>query len=99
VVAPLNFTLLPTPSITGDAESGSVLEAITLDWNPVADSVSYAWRYLGSSTVLSTGITYEITDVDVGKAITVTVTGSKDGYQIRSIRSSATSVIRPIGVN
>ena len=103
VVAPQNFTILPTPIITGTTESGSILavnrEASESSWSPEADVVNYEWRYLGSSTVLGTSRSYELTDSDVGRAITVTVTGSKLGYQTRSIRSSATSVIRPIGAN
>ena len=102
VVAPQNFTSLPTPIITGSTESGSILGVDDSEndfWTPSADVVTYAWRYLGSSTVLGEGPTFELTDSDVGRAITVTITGSKEGYQTRSIRSSATSVILPIGAS
>jgi hypothetical protein len=93
VVAPLNFTALPAPTITGSAVFGQVLEATVEDWAPAADSVSYSWRYLGSLTILGTESTYELTDRDVGKALTVTVTGTKDGYLTRSIRSAPTSAV------
>jgi hypothetical protein len=106
VVAPQTFTSLPTPIITvieGSTESsGSILgvdDAENDFWNPSADVVTYSWRYLGSSTVLGTGPTYELTDTDVGRAITVTITGSREGYQTRSIRSSPTSVIRAMSAN
>ena len=102
VVAPLNFTGLPTPSITGSLESGGILGVDNAEndfWTPRADIVTYAWRYLGSSTILGTGPTYELTDADVGRAITVTITGSGEGYQTRSIRSSPTAVIRAMTAN
>jgi hypothetical protein len=94
VVAPLNFTALPAPTITGSSVLGTVLTATVEDWTPAADSVSYAWRYLGSLTIIGTDSTYELTDVDLGKALTVTVTGIKDGYLTRSIRSAATSAVQ-----
>ena len=95
VVAPLNFTEFPAPTISGVAQVGEVLRASADAWTPEAEQITYAWRYVGSSTVLGTESTYEILDGDLGKALTVTVTGTKDGYFTRSIRSSATSRVTP----
>ncbi|MDH6410657.1 hypothetical protein M2113_001647, partial [Aurantimicrobium minutum] len=93
LVAPLNFTVFPAPVIIGTPMSGEILSVDSAAWTPSADEVTFTWRYLGSSTVLGTGITYELLDSDIGKALTVTVTGAKDGYFTRSVRSNATTKV------
>ena len=52
-------------------------------------TITYQW-YRGSSAVSGqTGVTYDVTAADVGKAITVRATATRPGYQTGTSTSNA----------
>jgi hypothetical protein len=67
--------------IIGTFSSGHTLTATTGNWGPPPVSFSYAW-YRGTTKVSSgrSAASYVLSSADVGKNITVVVTGSKPGY-------------------
>jgi hypothetical protein len=71
----------PRPTITGEATLGATLTADAGEWTPAGVTLTYQW-YRGHREVTdATGTTYLLTDSDVGRRITVRVTGSADGYR------------------
>jgi Carboxypeptidase regulatory-like domain len=88
------FTTTPTPTITGDAKLDSVLTADAGTWDPVADKLVYTW-YAGSTQIAEGEnlTSYTLTTDEVGKTITVKVTGSKAGYDSVTTESSATAAV------
>ncbi|HWS42046.1 MAG TPA: glycoside hydrolase family 2 TIM barrel-domain containing protein [Pseudoflavonifractor sp.] len=78
-------------SILGKAEFGSELTADITNLVPASATVSYTWTRQGEDTVLSTGSAYTPVLADIGKTITLTVSGA-DEY-IGTL-SAATGVIQ-----
>ncbi len=74
------FSSVPPPQITGTAQVGQKLIAATSNATPAQTSFTYAWRRLGSSSVIGTKSTYLLTSADVGNVITVVVTAHKNRY-------------------
>ena len=70
----------PTPKITGTARAGQKLTAIIGTWTPAPVTMSYQWKRAGANISGATGKTYTLTSADVGKTITVAVTGKKAGF-------------------
>ncbi|WP_028650562.1 Ig-like domain repeat protein [Nocardioides halotolerans] len=91
------FTVVDTPvatvpvSITG---SGVVDSTITLNpaqWNMPNNvlDITYQW-FRGTSAVAgATGVTYDVTAADIGKAITVKATATRQGYKTGTSTSNA----------
>lgn len=79
-----------TPVINGTAKVGSMLSATPGTWGPGTVALTYRWESGGVAIAGATGATYRPTSSDVGKAITVTVTGKKAGYATQSRQSVAT---------
>ncbi|NQX12259.1 hypothetical protein HQQ80_11530 [Microbacteriaceae bacterium VKM Ac-2855] len=71
----------PTPSITGTPAVGKTLTAVTGSWGPAPVTLSYQWKRNGVAISGATGGTYKVVSADVGKRITVSVTGVKAGYE------------------
>src|SRR5690606_36453529 len=92
-VAAGTLTPAPTPTISGTAQEGATLTAVTGTWGPAPVSLSYQWRADGAAISGATASTFTPTAAQVGKAITVVVTGSKDGYATVSRTSAATSPV------
>jgi hypothetical protein len=67
--------------IEGKVTNGSTLTAVTKPWSPAPVTLFYAW-YRGGTLVESGSIArqYVVTGVDVGQAITLTITGTAPGY-------------------
>lgn len=65
-------------SILGDAEFGSTLTADLTNLVPASAAVSYAWTRQGEDTILSTGNAYTPVLADIGKTITLTVSGANE---------------------
>ena len=59
---------------------------------PVNENLSYEWSYAGSDTVLGTDSVYTVTEDNLGKTITVKVTGA-NGY-IGEVEWVATDVVK-----
>jgi len=83
----------PAPTITGTAKVGSTLTAVPGVWGPAPVTLTYQWKANGLSVVGGTAATYVPVTGDVGKTITVTVTGSKVGYTTASKTSAATAAV------
>jgi len=74
------LALSPNPTITGNAELvGNELSANTGTWD---SGVSFSYQWLRGGVVISgaTGSTYTLTSLDVAKAMSVQVRGSKSGF-------------------
>ncbi|WMY78053.1 S-layer homology domain-containing protein [Citricoccus sp. I39-566] len=82
-----------TPTVTGDAKLGSPLTANPGTWGPDEVSLAYQWKADGTTIPGATGSTLKLAAGQVGKAITVTVTGTKDGYATTSKTSAPTPAI------
>jgi putative cell wall-binding protein len=80
----------PVPTIQGTPAVGSTLTADTGVWGPAPVTLTYQWKRNGGRIDGATGSTYLVTDDDIGKKISVVVTGSKAGYP--SVSKTAASV-------
>ncbi|WP_165700143.1 CHAP domain-containing protein [Ornithinimicrobium ciconiae] len=87
----------PVPTISGSAKHGSTLTAQPGAW-AVGVSLKYQWKRGGSTISGATAKTYKLVEADIGKRLTVTVTGSKLGHKSVAKTSAATAVIAsPLG--
>jgi len=82
-----------TPVITGVATSNATLTAQVGEWSPAPDSFTYVWKVGTVIKTAFTGETYTVAAGDLGKSVTVTVTGHKSGYD----SVSATSAGKVVG--
>jgi hypothetical protein len=78
-VAPVMVTSVPT--ITGTPQVGSTLTAGTGTWGPAPVTFTYQWLSDGAPINGATASSYTLVAADEGKSVSVTVTGSKDGYE------------------
>ncbi|WP_181038463.1 S-layer family protein [Arthrobacter sp. ZGTC131] len=87
----------PVPTITGTAKEGSTLTAVPGTWAPEGVALTYQWKSNGTAVGLAiagaTASTYKLTAADVGKTITVTVTGTKGGYTTAAQTSARTATV------
>ena len=67
----------PTPTISGSALVGSTLSANPGTWGPAPVALTYQWKANGVAISGATAKTFIVTPTQVGKTITVTVTGKK----------------------
>ncbi|MDQ1059837.1 hypothetical protein QFZ23_003738 [Arthrobacter globiformis] len=58
---------------------GSTLTAVGT-WGPAPVTLKYQWYANGAAITGATASTYPLTAADLGRYLTVTVTGSKPGY-------------------
>ncbi|ROQ64961.1 hypothetical protein EDF36_0463 [Rathayibacter sp. PhB152] len=83
-----------TPTITGTAKVGQTLTAVPGTWTPAPVTLSYQWKRGGTAISGATSATYKTVSADAGKAVTVTVTGTKAGYTTLSKTSAAKTVVK-----
>ncbi|PPF58915.1 hypothetical protein C5C13_07165 [Clavibacter michiganensis] len=93
VTTPSTFTTVPTPTISGTAQVGSTLTAAPGTWAPVPTTFSYRWFVANVAVSGATASTYAPVAADLGKRITVTVTGSRSGYTSASKTSAASAAV------
>ncbi|MFK0239227.1 M1 family aminopeptidase [Microbacterium sp. NPDC090281] len=93
--------LAPTtpPTITGTAAVGQTLTATSEGW-PAGTSLSYSWEIDGEPVVslaraAAPSAQFVIPASALGKRITVTVTGTLDGFLSSSVTSAATAAVGP----
>ncbi len=87
------------PTISGDAAVGSVLTANPGQWDS-GMAFTYQWKRDGVAIDGATGSTYRTVTADVGRSITVAVTGSKLGYDTTTVTSDPVTVIpKMVGAN
>lgn len=87
-------------AVTGTAESGKLLTATITDDNgfdPAA--VSFAWMADGTAIDGATASTLALTDAEIGKTITVTVTYMDDDEYSEEITSEPTAAVAPASAN
>ncbi|MGH3508876.1 MAG: CHAP domain-containing protein [Nocardioidaceae bacterium] len=83
------------PAITGDAIVDSTLTASPGRWNPAPDSLSYQWLADGAPLDGAGAPTLRIDPSLVGKALSVSVTASKSGYDPVTVTSKPTGAVLP----
>jgi hypothetical protein len=91
VVSPLTAT--PVPTITGTVAVGATLTAVTGVWAPAVNPFAYQWKRAGVVIAGATNSSYVLTAADLGKTITVDVTGSKTGFESVTMTSAATLAV------
>jgi putative cell wall-binding protein len=83
----------PTPTIAGAPAVATTLTASAGAWGPGEVTLAYQWSAGGSAIPGATGTTYMPNQADVGKPLSVTVTGSRSGYTTVSRTSPATAPV------
>lgn len=77
-----------TVAISGNAVPGGTLTA-TASFTPAPVTLTYQW-FAGTTAITgATSATYSVKSTDVGKSLTVKVTGSKPGYDSITVPSNA----------
>jgi hypothetical protein len=91
--APAAFTTIATPTITGTPKVGTPLTAVPGTWAPVPTTFAYRWFVANVAVTGETAATYTPRAADVGKKVTVTVTGSRSGYTTAAKTSAASIAV------
>ncbi len=92
------FVTATDPTITGTKKVGSTLTANISGWDPSA-GVTYTYQWsrtvdsVASDITDATNSTYVLTADDLGATITVTIVGSKSGYDPVTTTSAETSTV------
>ncbi|WP_280801107.1 carboxypeptidase regulatory-like domain-containing protein, partial [Aurantimicrobium minutum] len=87
------FEHSPLPSIVGDHTVGQVLTADVAGWAPVPAAYKYVWKRDGVVIPGAVAATYKLTAADLAKTVTVTVTGSKTGFESPVVVSDPTEPV------
>lgn len=87
------FTTQPTPKIAGSVAEGESLTASAGSWKPGAPAITYKWLRNGSTIAGATSKTYQLGSADVGRSITVSVSGKAEGYIPASKKSAGTAPV------
>lgn len=82
------------PTVSGTAKVGATLTATAGSWGPSPVTLRYQWKRAGTPITGATAATYKPVAADVGKTVTVTVTGSKPGYTDLARTSAGRTVTR-----
>ncbi|MGV8895550.1 MAG: cell wall-binding repeat-containing protein [Rhodoglobus sp.] len=82
-----------TPTITGTSKVGQVLTAVPGAWGPSPVAFTYQWLSGGVAVAGATAATYTQVAADLGKTMTVSVTGTKEGYSPATKTSAATAAV------
>ena len=77
--SPVEFITAATPKIKGTVKVGSLLTAVAGTWKPSSTALSYQW-IVGGETY-SSETTFVVPADAAGKAITLKVTGTNEGYR------------------
>lgn len=81
-------------SIDGIAQVGRTLTAQRWTWTPTPTTVTYQWRLDGAAVAGATSRTWTVPASAAGKKVSVTITGSANGYATLSVRSPATDPVK-----
>ena len=93
-VAKGDLTATPTPTISGTTLFDELLGAQTGTWD-AGTALTYQWLVDGSAVAGAVGTGYLLRAEDVGKTVTVAVTGSKAGYNAVTRTSAPTGAVQP----
>ena len=83
----------PVPTITGTAKVGTTLTANPGAWGPAPVTLAYQWFRSGVAITGATAATYPAVAADLGKTLTVRVTGTKSGFTTTAKTSAATAAV------
>lgn len=83
-------------SIEGAATIGETLRAVATGWDPEA-TLTYQWKRYGQRIDGATSASYRLTSADVGKRISVAVTGTRKDYQPTTVTSARTAAVVKTG--
>ncbi len=83
------------PTIVGEPRVGATLDARAGSWSPTPTQVDYQWRADGAPVAGATADHLELGPSLAGKAISVTATARRNGYEDVSRTSAATAAVRP----
>ncbi|AMB57670.1 excalibur calcium-binding domain-containing protein [Microterricola viridarii] len=86
------FAAAPTPTISGGTVPGQTLKATTGTWSPSA-TLGYQWLRSGAKITGATKSSYVLTSADLGKTLSLVVTGTKSGYLAVAKTSAATATV------
>ena len=86
------ITRKPVPVIAGQIGVGQTLRAPAGKWQPAPVQISYQWNRNGSPIRGADGESYRLTSADIGRRITVTVTGKRNAYDSASVTSTVVKV-------
>lgn len=100
-VRPSTLVVAQAPTIIGTAEIGYTLQAVPPVFTPVATSLSYQWLRDGVPIPGATAHTYGPGVDDIGRALSVHVTGARQQYASAVTVSGATATVAklPAGVS
>ncbi|MFT4187665.1 MAG: S-layer homology domain-containing protein [Aeromicrobium sp.] len=96
VIGPVNgkqFTVAPTPTVSGTAKVGETLTAQPGAWAPTPDGFAYQWLRDSDVIVGATSAAYRPVAADVGHELSVRVTATKSGYEPTSTTSATTAEV------
>jgi len=82
-----------TPKVSGTRTVGKTLKAVPGSWTS-GTKLSFQWLANGKPISKATGASHALTANEVGKKITVRVTGSKIGFTSVTKTSAATSAVK-----
>lgn len=84
----------PKPTIAGTLAGGATLTAKRGTWSSAPSTVKYQWRANGIAIAGATASTFKLSREQLGKKISVSVTGSRPGYTTKTITSASTAAVR-----
>jgi hypothetical protein len=88
------YALVPaTPQISGRAVFGKKLTVKAGTWKPSKVKLSYQWLRDGQPIAKATKSSYKLGAKDVGRSLSVRVTGKKSGYSAVSATSAVVTVV------
>ncbi len=88
-----SFQQVSPPAISGTPQVGEALTAAPATWNPAPSTVTRQWYADGTPIAGATGATFTLTRAELGAAITVAESVSKDGYNPGAATSAATAPV------
>jgi len=86
------FGASPTPTVQGKPTVGQTLTAEAGLWTPAPVTLAYQWLRAGKPISGEIDSSYEVTAADLGKTMSVSVTGSKAEYT-SAVRTSAANKV------
>jgi len=95
VLAARVFVATSVPVVSGEVVVGEALTVVVPEWDPQPAQFGYQWLRNGKLVGGATGSIYVLTKADVGKRVSVRVSGVLEGYQNVKVLSSVTSPIAP----
>ena len=86
------FETMPASQLLGTPQVGSLVFHALGDW-PKNATLAYAWRQVGSDTVIASTRSYTAIATDLGKFLTVSVTASLEGYADATVTSAPSASV------